>query len=73
VKGLRQWLDPQLGTVGINEADFTGSDSIVDPVLAVVGCSGYVLTPCGLALYAKRADVGKQRPLTAVDRPGRIP
>ena len=37
---IRQGFYPELGAVGVNEADFTGTDPLVDPVLVSGGGSG---------------------------------
>ena len=68
---LGQRLDPELLAVGIDEADLPGADPIVDPVLVVVGCSGYAasLLVIGPLTRKRQASGSNARPL-AVDRPG---
>jgi hypothetical protein len=38
---LRQRLYTELRAFGVDESDLPRSNAIIDPVLVVVGCSGY--------------------------------
>jgi hypothetical protein len=78
VKRLGERLDPELLAVGIDQADFTGSDSIVDPVLAVVGCSGYAASLLVLRPLTRKGQASESnaRPRRSIDpgapRGGRV-
>src|SRR5207302_10680017 len=72
VQRLGQGLDPQLGSVGVDQSDLPGPDPLVHPVLGGVVCSSYRASLLWLGRSAPALD-GNRRMRKGRRREVRLP